>query len=138
MIRQRMGRTRVSDTEDKLIFEEVRDGMVVAQVSQSPLPPRRPSETRSMWWGGKRYHLTIGLWPDSTRPAEVFISGAKAGSEMDHLLDDCCIAVSKLLQSGADPQELAATFGCQSIMGAVAAEVASLCQSHTVPIGIGN
>jgi len=128
MIRQRIGRTRVNDTEDRLIIEEVRNGMIVAQISQPPLPTRRPGITVDLTWppeSGNRYHLCIGVHPETMRPAEVFLSGARAGSEMDHLLDDCCIAVSKLLLAGADPSELVETFGNRSIMGAVVAEVAA-------------
>ena len=83
----------------------------------------------TMQWppdSGKNYYLTIGFYPDTGRPAEVFLAGAKSGSDQDALLDDAMIAVSKLLQSGADPKELSHTFGGQSLIGAVALEIANV------------
>ena len=89
------------------------------------LPNRRPNMTTDLIWKDKRYHLCVGYDPNG-RPAECFLSGAKAGTDLDTLHDDAMIAVSKLLQSGADPKELSQTFGGQSIIGAVAEEIARL------------
>ena len=89
------------------------------------LPNRRQSETVDLWHGGQRYHLTIGEYPDG-RPAEVFLHGAKPGSDTDLLCDDIGVLVSRLLQHGDDPASLAAGIGrlgngeAASIIGRVA------------------
>ena len=44
------------------------------------LPNRRQAETLDLWHGGQRYHFTVGEYPDG-RPGEVFIHGAKPGSD---------------------------------------------------------
>ncbi len=78
--------------------------------SRTRLPNRRENETVDLLFEGQRYHVTIGFAPDG-RPAEVFCHGAKVGSTMDILLDDACVALSLLLQHGAEPQALAHSMG---------------------------
>ncbi len=51
------------------------------------LPDRRQAETVDLWHGGQRFHVTIGQYPDG-RPGEVFIHGAKPGSDTVLLCDD--------------------------------------------------
>ena len=79
-------------------------------MSRERLPDRRQSETLDLWHGGKRYHLTIGEYPDGS-PGEVFIHGAKPGSDTDLLYDDVGVLISRLLQHGDDPVALAAGLG---------------------------
>ena len=74
------------------------------------LPDRRQAETLDLWHGDRRFHLTIGEYPDG-RPGEVFIHGAKPGSDTDLLYDDVGVLVSRLLQHGDDPVALAAGLG---------------------------
>ena len=74
------------------------------------LPDRRQSETVDLWHGRRRYHLAIGEYPDG-RPAEVFLHGAKPGSDTDLLCDDIGVLMSRLLQHGDDPASLAAGIG---------------------------
>ncbi len=74
------------------------------------LPDRRQAETLDLWHGGRRYHLTVGEYPDG-RPGEVFIHGAKPGSDTDLLYDDVGVLISRLLQHGDDPVALAAGLG---------------------------
>ena len=74
------------------------------------LPTRRPSETSDMWFGGQRYHVTVGRYPDG-RVAEVFLSGAKSGSDVDGLCADVGVLVSRLLQHGDTPASLASGMG---------------------------
>ena len=71
------------------------------------LPDRRQAETVDLWHGGQRYHLTVGEYNDG-RPGEVFIHGAKPGSDVDLLCDDIGVLMSRLLQHGDDPASLAA------------------------------
>ncbi len=95
------------------------------------LPNRRQAETLDLWHGGQRYHLTVGEYPDG-RPGEVFIHGAKPGSDTDLLYDDIGVLISRLLQHGDDPAVLAAGLGNlgdgqgpASLIGAVAGVVAA-------------
>ncbi len=89
-------------------------------------PDRRQAETLDLWHGGQRYHLTIGEYPDG-RPGEIFLHGAKPGSDTDLLLDDVGVLISRLLQYGDPPAVLAAGLGKlgdgkspASIIGAIA------------------
>lgn len=75
------------------------------------LPDRRPNATVALEYGGMRYAVTVGYYPETCRVAEVFTHGAKAGSAMDLLLDDACVAVSLLLQHGVEPAALADSMG---------------------------
>ena len=54
--------------------------------------------------------MAIGEYPDG-RPAEVFLHGAKPGSDVDLLCDDIGVLMSRLLQHGDDPASLAAGIG---------------------------
>ncbi len=93
------------------------------------LPNHRPNETVGLHFDGQRYHVTIGYFADG-RPGEVFCHGAKVGSGMDLLIDDACVALSMLLQYGAEPVSLAHSMGGlgngapASIIGALAILVA--------------
>ena len=74
------------------------------------LPNRRPNETTNLTFGGLRFAVTIGFFPDG-RPGEVFASGAKSGCDLDYLLDDACVALSLLLQYGVEPSAFAHSMG---------------------------
>lgn len=65
------------------------------------LPTRRSNETFEMKHGGKNtvFAVTLGFYPDNT-PGEVFISGAKAGSELDAVARDGAVLISLGLQHG--------------------------------------
>ncbi len=96
-------------------------------MSRERLPDRRQAETLDLWHSGRRYHLTIGEYPDGS-PGEVFIHGAKPGSDADLLCDDIGVLISRLLQHGDTPDALAAGLGRlgnglgpSSLVGAIAA-----------------
>ena len=74
------------------------------------LPDRRFAETVALEHGGARFMVTIGFYPDG-RPGEVFTHGARSGSNLDALLADACVVVSRLIQHGAEPRDLAASMG---------------------------
>ena len=91
------------------------------------LPDRRPSFTTVLVYENNPYSVTLGFDVRADRIAEVFTHGAKVGSGMDRLLDDVCVALSLLLQHGAEPGPLAASMGWlgdgkspASIVGALA------------------
>lgn len=66
---------------------------------REPLPMRRASETYEVESLGLHYRATVGLYPDG-RPAEIFLSGNKAGSPADAAARDAAIAASLALQFG--------------------------------------
>ena len=74
------------------------------------LPNRRCSRTVDLWYGGRRYHLTVGYYGDGRR-GEVFVCGALTGSDSDGLHADIGVLISRLLQHGDDPAALASGMG---------------------------
>ena len=102
------------------------------------LPDRRQAETVDLWHGGRRYHLTIGEYPDGS-PGEVFVHGATPGSDTDLLGDDIGVLISRLLQYGDNPASLAAGVGRlgngtpASIIGAVADALAGKAAEPSSP-----
>jgi len=65
------------------------------------LPARRASETFELSFGGqnKLFHVTVGYYPNGD-VGEVFISGAKAGSEVEAVARDGAVLLSIALQYG--------------------------------------
>jgi hypothetical protein len=65
------------------------------------LPQRRGNETFEMRHGGQNtvFAVTLGFYPDG-RLGEVFIHGAKAGSETDGIARDGAVLLSIALQYG--------------------------------------
>ena len=66
------------------------------------LPNRRPALTQDLDIGGCHVAATIGFDPEA-RPREVFLSGAKVGSEMAGILDDASVVISIALQHNIAP-----------------------------------
>ena len=71
------------------------------------LPNRRSAETRELLYGDNAYTVTTGHYRDG-REGEVFLSGAKAGSDVDGLLADIGVVLSRLLQFGDRLEAIAA------------------------------
>ncbi|MBB4267613.1 ribonucleotide reductase [Roseospira visakhapatnamensis] len=88
------------------------------------LPDRRPSVTLPLEHEGFACQLTVGFYPDG-RVGEVFVSGLKTGSNLDALVADAGVLVSRLLQHGVAPDDLAGSMGRQgdarpaSLIGAI-------------------
>ena len=61
-------------------------------------------------FGGQRYAATVGFDLNGA-PAEIFVKGAKLGSQLDALLDDASILISLLLQHGVQPAAIAKSMG---------------------------
>lgn len=71
-------------------------------MTRETLPPRRHQWTREIRWPPDRgpwIQISIGRFDDG-RPAEVFITGAKAGSEVQAMGRDTAIIISMALQHG--------------------------------------
>jgi hypothetical protein len=67
------------------------------------LPNRRPGYNFELKHGGQNavFHVTIGYFRGTRDPSEVFISGAKAGSEVEAVARDGAVLLSIALQHGA-------------------------------------
>ena len=78
-------------------------------MKREALPQRRLCETYELQHGGKRatFHVTHGHHPDG-RVGEVFITGAKSGTEVEANVRDCAILVSLALQHGVPVQTMVA------------------------------
>ena len=74
------------------------------------LPNRRHAETFDIEYGGKTYQVTVGFFGDG-RPGEVFLHGAKTGSDADGLHADIGVLLSRLLQHGDSLGAVAAGMG---------------------------
>lgn len=68
------------------------------------LPPRRGAVTREIRWPPERgigsIQISIGFY-DNGRPAEVFVNGCKAGTDVQAVARDASILLSMALQYGA-------------------------------------
>ena len=74
------------------------------------LPNRRPAILQSFDHAGSTYEVAIGTYDGGT-PGELFISGARTGSELDAMLADAAVLVSRALQHGDDLADLAKAMG---------------------------
>jgi len=63
------------------------------------LPNRRGCDTRCMRVGRNEYVVTVGHYSDGS-VGEIFVSGAKAGSDLDAVMRDAAILLSLGLQHG--------------------------------------
>lgn len=68
-------------------------------MSRRCLPARRRSLTFDLKHGGTSYSVRVGLYDDN-RPGEVFLTGGKTGSDIDGLLADLGVLLSRSLQHG--------------------------------------
>ena len=74
------------------------------------LPDERPSITHKFSVGGYESYLTVGLYPDSGKPGETFITTAKEGSTVAGLFDTIATLTSMCLQSGIPLKTLVKKF----------------------------
>ena len=74
------------------------------------LPDERPSITHKFSVGGYESYLTVGLYPDTNKPGETFITTAKEGSTIAGLFDTIATLVSMCLQSGVPLKMLVKKF----------------------------
>ena len=101
------------------------------------LPDRRPSVLLDLEHPGAQYSLGIGFF-DTGKPGELFVSGARTGSDVDGLLADLGVLLSRALQHGDNIEALAAGMGRLgdgstpvSIIGSVLDRVASELRENT-------
>ncbi|MYB52441.1 MAG: vitamin B12-dependent ribonucleotide reductase [Acidobacteriia bacterium] len=75
------------------------------------LPDERESLTHKFSVGGHEGYLTVGLYPDTKQPGEIFIRMAKEGSTISGLMDNFATAISLTLQYGVPLHTLVEKFG---------------------------
>ena len=61
------------------------------------LPPRRYSEVTKVHFRGMSYFIGVGYYIEG-KPAEIFVSTSKMGTDVTNTADDACIMISYLLQ----------------------------------------
>jgi hypothetical protein len=69
------------------------------------LPDRRGCDTLDLRVGAQGYVVTVGYYGDG-RVAEVFVAGARVGSDMDAVMRDAAILLSLALQHGVPRQTI--------------------------------
>lgn len=74
------------------------------------LPDERPSITHKFSIGNHEGYLTVGLYPESKKPGETFITIAKEGSTISGLFDVIATLTSMCLQSGVPLKTLVKKF----------------------------
>ncbi|MBP6885898.1 MAG: vitamin B12-dependent ribonucleotide reductase [Candidatus Pacebacteria bacterium] len=74
------------------------------------LPDERPALTHKFSVGGYEGYMTVGLYPDTRKPGELFIVAAKEGSTVSGLLDTIATLVSVSLQAGVPLKTLVRKF----------------------------
>ncbi len=87
-------------------MEESKTTNVEALPHRRRLPSRRPGETHALSVGNHTFTATFGFDQDG-QPREVFLDGAKDGTEMATILDDVAVLVSVALQHGIRATALA-------------------------------
>lgn len=71
------------------------------------LPNRRPCLTETIVIGERAYACSVGFEPATGLPKELFLSGAKIGSDAQYEIEGIAIAVSKAMQRGIRAGDLA-------------------------------
>ncbi len=66
--------------------------------TRTAFPNRRLAVTKTIEVAGHAFHATVGLDPRDGQPREVFLSGAKDGTQLAAILDDASVVVSIALQ----------------------------------------
>jgi len=95
------------------------------------LPQRRFAETFAVTFGPNRFMLSIGFYETDGSPAEIFITGTKAGSDLEALARDGAVLLSLALQYGVSAQTIAHAIthdsnnGPASIIGMMADQLAA-------------
>ena len=81
-----------------------------AKPSRRELPDERPAMTHKFKVNQLTGYVTVGMYPDTGMPAEIFLNMGKEGGVVSGLLDAFATTVSLALQYGVPLQELVARF----------------------------
>jgi hypothetical protein len=75
-------------------------------MSRERLPNRRPAVTVDLVVGQRTHKATIGFDLRGA-PKEIFLAGAREGSDMQYVLEDTAVLVSVALQCGVSAEAMA-------------------------------
>jgi ribonucleoside-diphosphate reductase alpha chain len=75
--------------------------------TRTRLPNRRPSLTQAVEVGGQVILVSVGFDPLDGRPREIFMDGARAGTDLAAILDDVSVVLSVAMQHGVEPAAMA-------------------------------
>ncbi len=76
------------------------NALAVPKAVRRRLPDEREGVTHKFSIGGHEGYLTVGLYPDTRQPGEIFIRMSKEGSSISGLMDSFATAISLALQYG--------------------------------------
>ena len=71
-------------------------------MKENKLPETREGLTQKAQVAGMKYYVTVNFFPNSERPAEIFLNIAKEGSTVSGLIDALAITISIALQHGVE------------------------------------
>lgn len=74
--------------------------------SRQRLPNRRPTLTETVTVGAHTFQVAIGLDPGTGAVREVFLDGAKEGTDLAAILGDAAVLISVSLQHGVPAEAL--------------------------------
>ena len=94
----------MSTTKDKELVERANG------YTRVKLPDERPSITHKFSVGNHEGYLHVGMYPDTKKAGELFVTIAKEGSTISGLLDVVATLVSMCLQSGVPLKVLVKKF----------------------------
>lgn len=86
------------------------DSAIVKTAVRKRLPDERESLTHKFSIAGHEGYITVGLYPDTHAPGEIFIRMAKEGSSISGLMDSFATAISLSLQYGVPLRTLVDKF----------------------------
>ena len=114
------GNTKKSEKEETAEVDPSGDGAiqgepeieekVVYKPTRKRLPDERPSITHKFSIAGHEGYITVGLYPESKKPGEIFITIAKQGSTLAGMMDAFATSVSIALQYGVPLEDLCRKF----------------------------
>ncbi len=101
-----------SETDKEELKKKEEQGLVekINGYTRIKLPDERPSITHKFSLANHEGYLTIGLYPDTMKPGETFITIAKEGSTISGLFDVIATLTSMCLQSSIPLKTLVRKF----------------------------
>ncbi|HEX5324681.1 MAG TPA: vitamin B12-dependent ribonucleotide reductase [Capsulimonadaceae bacterium] len=93
-------KTQPHSTKRESSVEKALADLLPAKPVRKKLPDERPSVTHKFSVGGHEGYITVGLYPDTGMPGEIFVTMSKEGSTISGLMDGFATAISLALQYG--------------------------------------
>jgi len=93
-------KTQPLSTKRESAVEKALADVLPAKPVRKKLPDERPSVTHKFSVGGHEGYITVGLYPDTMMPGEIFVTMSKEGSTISGLMDGFATAISLALQYG--------------------------------------